>query len=258
MKFESKSEYNYLGEIIDAKKLSIQDTDIQIHIWRNTKFKPLKGVGIHNRIFPHITVERVSLDKLRAMLRMQTEGFTSMKKITFDAIRKALEQKSISLKIAKQRIIHALGEEADSEEGKKILKELETYYDPDGQPDFNEAISTLDSMFSGDTVALFFLKLFSADINLNSPPHTPNGQFELLRVQKKQNVLYMKSKSRIRAINENGEEKDITLYKETILLTTYNDLYYIDIYLPTTSMVPAGSKDWKYTQVWLENFRVLE
>jgi hypothetical protein len=257
-KYESKSEYKYLGEILDAKKLSIQDTGLQIHLWRNDKFKSLKGVGIYNQIFPHIAVERVSLDKLRALLLMQTKGYASRKKKTFDAIKKALEQKDISLKTAKQRMIRALGEEADSVEGKNILKELEAYYDPAGQPDFNEAASTLDSMFSGDTVALFFLKLFSADVGINSPPHTPNGQFELLRVQKKQNVLYMKSRSRIKVISENGVEKDIAMYKETILLTTYNDLYSINIYLPTTSMFPVGSKDWKYTQAWLENFRVLE
>jgi hypothetical protein len=195
-------------------------TLLKLHLWRAENGFPVEGNDIFKKLYPFVTVEKVSIEQMRTLSGIPPAGeVASAKPISADAkqdVQRAIERK-------------------------------------DSNP--QEFVDGMDRAFRNDMIGTFFA--MELQTQLRTAEVSPNLSINLLEIQKVGNVLYAQFLTTIKGVKVGGQPyAEYYVRREMIVISTPDGAFLIGTAVPSGDPAP---RDPSFAAVskWLTDFRVV-
>ncbi len=195
-------------------------TLLKLHLWKSKNELPVEGHDLFKKLYPLITVEKVSSEQMRTIAGMPT----------------------LSDELLKQAI--ATGGKQD------VQKAIEKR---DSNP--QEFVDNMDRAFRNDMIGTYFTIQLQAQSK--AALVSPQTSFTLLEIQKVGNVLYAQFLTTLKDVKVGGQPfAQYYLRKEIIVISTPDGAFLVGTNVPSGD--PAA-RDPFFAAVskWLSEFRVV-
>jgi hypothetical protein len=195
-------------------------TLLKLHLWRGKKDIAIEGHDAFKKIYPLITLEKVTSDQMRTLLGI---GAAAQEK-----------PKQAAAPEAKQELVKAI--EKDNADSQKIV---------DG----------LDKAFRNDMIGSFFTS--QLQLQLAGAAQSSRTSFTLLEIQKVGNVLYAQFLITLKDVKVEGRQlPEYYLRKEMIMISEPDGGFFLGTTVPSEDPAP---RDHFFAAVskWLDEFRVV-